>query len=96
MPLLQVRDFPDEMYETLSLTAKSQNRSIAQQAVYLLKNSLNMENESAKLRRARAVSQTEQLHLWIPPAAPSPANLLREDRDTSPSWELKPLSGGKK
>lgn len=91
MPLLQVRDFPDEMYETLTATAKRENRSIAQQTVYFLKTSLNMENDSAKRRRARALSQTEELHLWLPPAAPSPEVILREDRDSSHSWEFKQI-----
>ena len=37
MPALQVRDFPDDLYEELRECAANESRSIAQQAVYVLK-----------------------------------------------------------
>ena len=37
MPALQVRDFPDDLYEELRECAANESRSIAQQAVYILK-----------------------------------------------------------
>ena len=33
MPALQVRDFPDDLYEQLKAYAASQHRSIAQQTI---------------------------------------------------------------
>jgi len=43
MPLLQVRDFPADIYEEISFEAKQQNRTIAQQTVVLIKKGLGEE-----------------------------------------------------
>jgi hypothetical protein len=40
MPLLQVRDFPDDVYEEIAFEAHRQNRTIAQQTVILIKKAL--------------------------------------------------------
>jgi hypothetical protein len=45
MPLLQVRDIPDDLYETQSKVAASENRSIAQETIVLLKKTLNFQQE---------------------------------------------------
>lgn len=37
MPLLQVRNFPDDLYEQLALLAHEESRSITQETVSLLK-----------------------------------------------------------
>ena len=37
MPLLQVRDMPEDLYEKLADTAEQDNRSIAQETVGMLK-----------------------------------------------------------
>ena len=42
MPLLQVRDIPKELYETISKVAQIENRSISQQTIVLLKVALNL------------------------------------------------------
>ena len=43
MPLLQVRDFPDDIYEVIKFKAKQENRTIAQQTIVLIKNGLGDE-----------------------------------------------------
>lgn len=50
MALLQVRDMPDDLYETLSRVAAAENRSIAQQTIVLLKKSLQYD-QKRKARR---------------------------------------------
>jgi len=50
VPTLQVRDLPEDVYIKLRMLAKEENRSIAQQAVVLLKQSLGL-HKNNKLRR---------------------------------------------
>lgn len=46
MPALQVRDFPDELYEQLKDYAASQHRSIAQQTIVAVEQMLETSNVS--------------------------------------------------
>ena len=46
MPALQVRDFPDDLYERLKACAALEHRSVAQQTVALVEEGLNARNES--------------------------------------------------
>ncbi|MDR1996765.1 MAG: hypothetical protein LBQ83_00320 [Candidatus Margulisbacteria bacterium] len=48
MPLLQVRNFPEDMYQELKKRAEAEHRTIAQQAVVFLKMSLNVEAAAAQ------------------------------------------------
>ncbi len=50
MPTLQVRDLPEDVYLKLSLVAKQENRSLAQQTIVLLKESLSLDINN-KIRR---------------------------------------------
>ncbi len=50
MPTLQVRDLPEDVYIKLNMVANEENRSIAQQTVMLLKESLGLHSNN-KLRR---------------------------------------------
>jgi len=80
MALLQVRGFPDDVYNDLALVAKREHRSVAQQTVVLLKSALGEQNQR-KLRRQEFLSKL----MTEPPVMtgdyPSPADLIREDRD---------------
>lgn len=80
MPLLQVRDFPDDIYDEISFEARRQNRTIAQQTVVLIKKGLG-EEISNKERRKRALEWT--LAQDVPQKAKDidAAALIREDRD---------------
>ena len=52
MPLLQVRDFPADIYEEIAFEAKRQNRTIAQQTIVLIKKGLGEEiSNQERLRR---------------------------------------------
>jgi len=50
MPLLQVRDCPEAMYEK-TFVAKNKNRTIAQQAVVLLEISLGRKESNIERRK---------------------------------------------
>ena len=65
MPALQVRDFPDELYERLRVFAAANHRSIAQQTISCVESTLSQCGQSSDVdippnvkdasRRARAV-----------------------------------------
>ena len=80
MALLQVRNFPDDVYNSLALLAKSEHRSIAQQTIVLVTTAVYSDNQKKKQRQ----ELLKEL-LGAPPVLsgdhPSPAELIREDRD---------------
>jgi len=80
MPLLQVRDFPQDLYDRLHRAAESDRRSIAQQTTIILRESLGSP-ESAMARRRQALAEASQLALATPPNNLDPVHLIREDRD---------------
>jgi hypothetical protein len=51
MPLLQVRDCPDDIYKKIIVVAKKQNRTIAQQILVLLEKGLGQEQSNLERRR---------------------------------------------
>lgn len=89
MPLLQVRECPEELYTNLSMAAKNQNRSIAQQTVFMLRQSFEMEDEKYKNRRKKTLECLEDLAITLPPEAQNPVSVLREDRDRRTFFEPK-------
>ena len=80
MPLLQVRDFPQELYETISRVARAENRSVPQQTIVLLKNALDIA-EDRKGRRKTVLSAISNFRIEKTNKFPDPAKLTREDRD---------------
>jgi hypothetical protein len=80
MPLLQVRDIPNDLYETLSKVAAAENRSIAQETIVLLKKALNFQQENLS-RRKRILEEIQALNFTGTDAFPNPADLIREERD---------------
>jgi hypothetical protein len=78
MPLLQVRDFPDDLYEKLSFIAREEHRTIAQQTIVFIQQGLER-IESNKERRRR-VSEKIMAH-DVPEAAKAidVVQLIRED-----------------
>jgi plasmid stability protein len=79
MPLLQVRDIPDDLYESLARAAKMENRSIAQETIVLLRSALALKEER-KSRRKRILEEIHNIHIENPDNLPDPADLVREDR----------------
>ena len=81
MPLLQVRDFPQETYYVLSQLAKAQNRTVPQQVIFMLTAALNAEKDSYDVLRSKVLAGLDALNLHLPVGAASPAELVRQDRD---------------
>ncbi|MGA2973887.1 MAG: hypothetical protein ABSF77_01085 [Spirochaetia bacterium] len=80
MPLLQVRNIPEELYKRLSQVAHTENRSIAQETVVLLRSALNQKQERSARRKA-VIEEIRNLDLGKTKAFPDPAGLIREDRE---------------
>lgn len=85
MALLQVRDFPTTLYSLLTQKAESENRSITQQTIYMLSKDLTQDSQTylAKSNRKKALNTLSSLNLKLPEQAPSPAELIRADREDS-------------
>ena len=80
MPILQVRDVPDAVYQKLTEQARKEHRSISQQALVELAKAMDMSLHN-KDRRSRVIEAIHQLHQNLPfKARKSPANWVREDR----------------
>jgi hypothetical protein len=80
MPLLQVRDFPADIYEEIKFVAKCQRRTIAQQTIVLIKDGLEKEI-SNKERRLKALERTT--NMFVPEEAKKfdVVKAIREDRN---------------
>jgi hypothetical protein len=92
MPLLQVRDFPNDVYEELSFEARARNRTIAQQTIVLIKKGLN-EPMSGKERR-RLIS--ESIRSMKPPGALGEietVSVIREMREERTEQILRSIEG---
>ena len=80
MSSLQIRNLPDDLYQTLTFRAEQAHRSLAQQALIELRRATGSANAGQRERILEAISQdiagigARTLH------AP-PERLLREDRD---------------
>ena len=79
MPSLQVRDLPEDLYYQLNYLASKDHRSLAQETVILLKESVEarMANQA---RRKRLLESYQGLGLDTS-QFPDPADLIREDRE---------------
>jgi hypothetical protein len=80
MPILQVRDMPDAIYQKLIEQARKEHRSISQQALVELAKAMDMSLHN-KDRRNRVIEAIHQLHQNFSfKARKSPVNWVREDR----------------
>jgi len=80
MPLLQVRDVPEELYQKLTRVAAAEHRSIAQETIVLLKKALDLTHERQE-RRRRVLDEIKLAGLGKDKVFPSAVDLIREDRD---------------
>jgi len=80
MALLQVRNFPDDVYEVLNAHARREQRSVSQQTIVLLRSALG-EQEQQKIRRQELLKGLLEEPPVLTGDFPSPADLIREDRD---------------
>ena len=79
MPTLQVRDLPEDVYIKLNMIANEENRSIAQQTIVLLRESLSLHINN-KLRR-KALLETLDEKKYPETNDIDQVQLIREDRD---------------
>ena len=80
MPTLQVRDVPEGLYKRLTLLAKAENRSIAQQTIVLLQDIMNMK-QCNKDRRTAIIKKLQNSPLVLRENKVDPVELIRADRD---------------
>jgi len=80
MPLLQVRDCPEDLYKKITLAAKRQNRTIAQQILALLQKSLGQTEPNLE-RRGRLLEKIDNRTLPAEVRKVDAVALIREDRD---------------
>lgn len=80
MPLLQVRDCPEDIYKKIVLVAKKQNRTIAQQIVVLLEKSLGQE-QSNRERRKQLLKKINERDIAKKVREIDAVAMIREDRD---------------
>jgi hypothetical protein len=80
MPLLQVRDFPADVYEDITFEAQRQNRTIAQQTIVLIKKGLGSAISNRERRRI-AVERTKEWNVPAGAQALDHVKLIREDRN---------------
>jgi plasmid stability protein len=78
MPSLQIRDIPEDVYEALANRAQTQQRTLEEQAIADL---AQLSGVDARRRRHEAIEELRRMKPLLPPDAPDPVDLIREDRD---------------
>jgi hypothetical protein len=79
MALLQVRDFPDDLYAKVGELAKRERRSIAQQTIVCMQDAVD--RADPKARRRAAVARAVALAESTPASTLDIVASIREDRD---------------
>jgi hypothetical protein len=80
MALLQVRDCPDDIYQKISRVARREKRTIAQQIIVMLENSLGQEISNRE-RRLRVLERIDSRDVPKKAQQIDAVALIREDRD---------------
>jgi hypothetical protein len=80
MPLLQVRDCPEDLYKKISIHARRQNRTIAQQIVVILEKGLGQEISNNE-RRKQLLDKIEKREVPQNVSKIDDVALIREDRN---------------
>jgi len=80
MPLLQVRECPEDIYKKISLVAKRQNRTIAQQIIVLLEKGLGQDQSNIE-RRKQLLNKIEKRIISEEVKKIDAVALVREDRE---------------
>jgi hypothetical protein len=80
MPLLQVKDFPADIYEAILSAANTENRTIAQETIVLIKRGLG-KDESNKVRRKVILDRIMARDVPEAAKAVDDAKLIREDHE---------------
>jgi len=80
MPLLQVRDCPEDIYKKISYYAKQQNRTIGQQVLSILEIGLKMDLPNIE-RRKLLLEKINQREINKKVLEIDDVALIREDRE---------------
>jgi hypothetical protein len=80
MPLLQVRECPEDIYKKISIVAKKQNRTIAQHIIVLLEKGLGQELSNIE-RRKQLLDRIEKRNIPEDVKNIDAVALIREDRE---------------
>jgi len=78
VPILQIRDMPQDLYQQVALAAKTEHRSMAQQAIVELKRALGTDLDD---RRHALCARLLRSDRSFPVLQPMPEDLIREDRN---------------
>lgn len=78
MPTLQIRDLPDDVYQSMLAAAQAEQRSLSQQAIVELRRALGL---ASKERRASILQQLRASGRRLSATDASPELLQREDRE---------------
>jgi len=79
MASLQIRDMPEDLYESLRLQAEKDHRSLAQQAVVLLSEALKQGGRDSS-RRMNALKKIRLSKVETRSSGVSITELIQEDR----------------
>lgn len=79
MPILQVHDLPDEIYSQIYLLAQKEHRTIGQQTILILQDSID-KRIGNKSKKQLVLKKMEDLNIEAD-QLPNPVVLLREDRE---------------
>ena len=79
VPALHIRDVPTDVVEALRESARSRGRSLNAELVALLTDGAQRHRERGTLTRRLAEIAAR---VNLPPDAPKPEDLIREDRDS--------------
>lgn len=80
MPLLQVRDCPEDIYKKIVLVAKTQHRTLSQQIVVLLEKGLGQEQPNLE-RRQQLLEKINCRNISSEVKNSDAVAFIREDRD---------------
>lgn len=80
MPSLQIRELPDDLYNSLSLRAEREHRSLAQQALVDLRRALSADKTSRRKRVLAEIRADLAGGVFDAPAH-DPEGLIRADRE---------------
>lgn len=78
MPILQIRDLPEDLYQRVAAAARAEHRSLAQQAIVELQRALGGDHPD---RRTAIVARLRAEDRRLGVGMPDPETLTREDRD---------------
>jgi hypothetical protein len=80
MALLQVRDCPDDIYQKITRAARRDKRTIAQQIIVMLENSLGQDSSNQE-RRMKVLDRIHNRDVSAKAKEVDAVVLIREDRD---------------